>query len=68
MVWWIDPVGAILISCYIVWSWIGIAREQMNQMVRIDLQPSMPRARRCDVLEHATGLWRSVATESCGEP
>lgn len=34
VVWWVDPVGAILISCYIVWSWIGIAREQMNQMVR----------------------------------
>lgn len=34
VVWWVDPVGAILISCYIVWSWIGIASEQMNQMVR----------------------------------
>lgn len=32
-VWWIDPVGAILISCYIVWTWIGIASEQMNLMV-----------------------------------
>ena len=33
-VWWIDPVGAILISCYIVWAWIGIASEQMDLMVR----------------------------------
>lgn len=33
-VWWVDPVGAILISCYIVWSWVSIAKEQMNQMVR----------------------------------
>ena len=26
-------MGAILISCYIVWTWIGIASEQMNLMV-----------------------------------
>jgi len=32
-VWWVDPVGAILISCYIVWTWIGIASEQMDLMV-----------------------------------
>lgn len=39
-VWWVDPVGAILISCYIVWSWIFIAQEQMNQMVRmLSLKP-----------------------------
>ena len=33
-VWWVDPVGAILISCYIVYTWIGIASEQMDLMVR----------------------------------
>ena len=28
-VWWIDPVGAILISFYIIWSWALICKSQV---------------------------------------
>lgn len=27
-VWWFDPVGAILISIYIIWSWMCILKGQ----------------------------------------
>ena len=26
--WWVDPVGAIAISAYILWRWFDIARTQ----------------------------------------
>jgi Co/Zn/Cd efflux system component len=29
--WWADPTGAIVISLYIVWRWIEIARAQVRQ-------------------------------------
>ena len=28
-VWWIDPAGAIVISLYIVWSWMVICKGQV---------------------------------------
>ena len=28
-VWWFDPVGAILISAYIIWSWACILKGQV---------------------------------------
>ncbi len=28
--WWIDPVGGILISMYIIYSWGAICKEQVN--------------------------------------
>ncbi len=28
-VWWFDPVGAILISGYIIWSWACILKGQV---------------------------------------
>ncbi|GMH32244.1 hypothetical protein BSKO_00078 [Bryopsis sp. KO-2023] len=31
--WWIDPVGGILISAYIVWSWIKLARTQVDKII-----------------------------------
>lgn len=31
--WWCDPVGAILISAYILWRWIDIARLQIEKIV-----------------------------------
>jgi len=27
--WWVDPVGAILISAYIIWSWMIICMNQV---------------------------------------
>ena len=32
-VWWIDPAGAILISCYIIWSWMLICKSQVRFMI-----------------------------------
>ena len=29
--WWIDPVGGILISLYIIYSWGAICKEQVSQ-------------------------------------
>ena len=29
-VWWIDPAGAILISCYIIFSWGMISKSQVT--------------------------------------
>jgi cation diffusion facilitator family transporter len=31
--WWADPLGAIIISVYIVWTWIETATEQINMLV-----------------------------------
>ena len=31
--WWADPIGAIIISVYIVWTWIETATEQINMLV-----------------------------------
>ncbi len=33
--WWADPVGAILISVYIVWTWIETATEQVKQKQKV---------------------------------
>jgi len=30
--WFLDPVGAILISLYIIWSWFETGREQIEQL------------------------------------
>jgi cation diffusion facilitator family transporter len=30
--WWVDPVGAILISIYIIYSWYHTGREQIEQL------------------------------------
>ena len=30
-VWWIDPAGAILISMYIIWSWMLICKSQVRR-------------------------------------
>ncbi|EIE27327.1 cation efflux protein [Coccomyxa subellipsoidea C-169] len=32
-VWWVDSVGAILISLYIIWSWARILQGQVNKIV-----------------------------------
>ena len=29
-VWWFDPLGAILISLYIIWSWMCILKGQVS--------------------------------------
>jgi hypothetical protein len=31
-VWWIDAVGGILISIYILWSWWSISKEQVRSV------------------------------------
>lgn len=31
--WWIDPVGGILISLYIIYSWGAICKEQVDKMI-----------------------------------
>lgn len=31
--WWMDPIGAILLSVYIAFSWVFIAREQIEMLV-----------------------------------
>lgn len=31
--WWVDPVGAILISLVIIYRWIGIINEQVKKIV-----------------------------------
>lgn len=33
--WWVDPVGAVLLSAYIIWCWTEIGTEQINLMVRL---------------------------------
>jgi len=30
--WWVDPVGAIVISAYIMYSWFSTGREQIEQL------------------------------------
>ena len=30
--WWLDPIGAILISLYIIWSWYETGKEQIEQL------------------------------------
>ena len=30
--WWIDPVGAIVISIYIIWSWYHTGKDQIEQL------------------------------------
>uniref|UniRef100_A0A7S0MQG6 Cation efflux protein cytoplasmic domain-containing protein n=1 Tax=Pyramimonas obovata TaxID=1411642 RepID=A0A7S0MQG6_9CHLO len=32
-VWWLDPVGALVISMYIIWCWVTIGQEQVNFVV-----------------------------------
>lgn len=34
--WWVDPAGGIAISLYIVWSWIQLARSQINKMIGLE--------------------------------
>lgn len=34
-VWWIDPAGAILISCYIIFSWGMISKSQVTQGIDV---------------------------------
>lgn len=34
-VWWLDPAGGILISCYILWRWYEISLEQVCNIVGI---------------------------------
>lgn len=31
--WWIDPAGAITLSCYIFYTWVNTGREQLQYMV-----------------------------------
>ncbi len=31
--WWTDAVGAIVVSLYIIWSWLGLANEQIGRLV-----------------------------------
>jgi len=31
--WWVDPVGAITISAYILWRWFDIAKTQVDKIV-----------------------------------
>ena len=38
-VWWIDPAGAILISCYIIFSWGMISKSQVTQALRSSAHP-----------------------------
>ena len=35
--WWIDPTGAVLISLYIVWRWIDIAKQQVRCGVGLEM-------------------------------
>ena len=37
-VWWIDPAGAILISCYIIFSWGMISKSQVTQALTSSAQ------------------------------
>ena len=34
-VWWFDPVGAILISAYIIWSWACILKGQVHPLTTL---------------------------------
>ena len=36
-VWWFDPVGAILISAYIIWSWACILKGQVLSLTPLHL-------------------------------
>lgn len=31
-IWWFDPLGALLLSCYIIWSWGSTALEHINNL------------------------------------
>eukprot|EP00976_Prorocentrum_cordatum_P006238 124861-Prorocentrum_minimum.AAC.1 len=31
--WYIDPIGAVMISLYIIWCWVTIGNEQVNYVV-----------------------------------
>mmetsp|Transcript_23869 Transcript_23869/g.66204 ORF Transcript_23869/g.66204 Transcript_23869/m.66204 type:complete len:459 (+) Transcript_23869:141-1517(+) len=33
MLWMVDPIGAVLISLYIIWSWALITKEQLDKLV-----------------------------------
>ena len=39
MLWWFDPLGAVLICIYIVVNWIGTAQEQIANLTGISAPP-----------------------------
>jgi len=31
--WWVDPVGGVVISLWIIWRWLGMVKEQVDKLV-----------------------------------
>jgi cation diffusion facilitator family transporter len=31
--WWVDPVGGLVISLWIIWRWLGMVKEQVDKLV-----------------------------------
>lgn len=38
-VWWLDPLGALLLSCYIIYSWGDTALEHINNLTGTAAEP-----------------------------
>jgi Co/Zn/Cd efflux system component len=58
--WWIDPVGGILISLYIIYSWGAICKEQVNCIAAVHqnlLQLAIS-------LHHQLYVWHAVLCKS----
>ncbi|GMH42176.1 hypothetical protein BSKO_10095 [Bryopsis sp. KO-2023] len=37
--WWVDPAGGILISLYIIWSWLQLAKVQIDKIIGLGAPP-----------------------------
>ena len=38
--WWLDPAGAVLICFYVVYMWVGTAKEQVQRLTGISAEPA----------------------------
>lgn len=37
--WWADPAGGVLISIYIIWSWLQLAKVQIDKIIGLGAPP-----------------------------
>lgn len=50
--WWFDPAGGIAISLYIVWSWLALAKSQVNKIIGMGAPKDILDALRSVASEH----------------
>ena len=40
VLWWLDPVGALLLCFYVIYNWTGTAKEQVQRLTGISAEPA----------------------------